>query len=89
MFSVQFWFACVVLIFGPLGGKPQVVLIFGPLGGKPQVVLIFGVVLSLGPVLFFGGGGIPFLGGVTVWVWWLGGQKFVPAGIRTLVCKMR
>ena len=48
-----FWFACVQ------GGSyfwPEVVLIFGPLGGKPQVVLIFGVVLSLGPVLIFGGG---------------------------------
>ena len=46
MFSVpRFWFSCVVLIFGPLGGKPQ-------------VVLIFGVVLSLGPVLILGGGGL-------------------------------
>ena len=34
----------------------KVVLIFDPLGGKPQVVLIFGAVLSLGPVLIFGAG---------------------------------
>ena len=40
--------------FGLLVSK--VVLIFGPLGGKPQVVLIFGGVLSLGPVLILGEG---------------------------------
>jgi hypothetical protein len=34
----------------------KVVLIFDPLGGKPQAVLIFGAVLSLGPVLIFGTG---------------------------------
>ena len=34
----------------------KVVLIFDPLGGKPQAVLIFGAVLSLGPVLIFGAG---------------------------------
>ena len=34
----------------------KVVLIFDPLGGKPQVVLIFGAILSLGPVLIFGAG---------------------------------
>ena len=34
----------------------KAVLIFGALGGKPQVVLIFGAVLSLGHVLIFGAG---------------------------------
>ena len=34
----------------------KVVLIFGPLGGKPQVFLIFGAVLSLEHVLIFWAG---------------------------------
>ena len=55
----------------------MVVLIFGPLGGKPQVVLIFGAVLSLGPFLFLGVG-FPVsdpMGGGSEWTMLHGGMS--------------